>query len=342
VVLITACSLYNLSKYKEREGMAMQNVKSKIHTRLNTLPATKKMTMLQRLEKKKWLYLLLVPGLIYFIVFKYFPMWGVLIAFQDYSPFLGFWGSEWVGFENFTNFFMNPDFPRLLRNTFILAVLDLVFFFPAPIILALMLNEIRISLYKRTVQTLVYVPHFLSWVIIASISYVFLTTSGGVVNMIVEDVIGHEIRFLSNPDWFRPIIMAQIIWKETGWGTVIFLAALANVDQEQIEAAIVDGAGRFRRIWHVTLPAIRTTIVILLILRLGNFLDQGFQQIFLMTNALNRGVADVFDTYVYFAGITQGAFSYSTAVGLFKSVVGIVLILGADRLAKKLGQDGLF
>ncbi|PWU67553.1 ABC transporter permease [Gracilibacillus dipsosauri] len=317
----------------------MENVQQ---SKLNTLDTKKKKSKWNQILKEKWLYFMILPGLAYFIIFKYIPMWGIVIAFQDYSPFLGVLGSEWVGLEHFKYFFTNPDFLRLLRNTFILALYDLIFFFPAPIILALMLNEIRLSFYKRTLQTLVYVPHFMSWVIIASISYVFLTTSGGVVNELLAKFVGEEVNFLSSPDWFRPMIIGQIIWKETGWGTVIFLAALASVDQEQYEAAIVDGAGRFRRLWHVTLPALRSTIVILLILRLGNFLDTGFQQIYLMSNSLNRSVADVFDTYVYFVGITEGAFSYSTAVGLFKSVVGIVLIVGADRLAKKLGQNGLF
>ncbi|MFS0637666.1 sugar ABC transporter permease [Mesobacillus foraminis] len=308
----------------------------------STIKTKKQITWMQRLKKDKWLYLLLLPGLLYFLIFKYLPMWGIVIAFQNYSPFLGVLGSEWVGFEHFKNFFQNPDFFRLLRNTFTFAVLDLVFFFPAPIILALLLNELRSQLYKRTVQTLIYVPHFMSWVIIASITYIFFTTSGGVVNEIVSYFYGKEINFLSAPEWFRPLIMGQIIWKETGWGTVIFLAALASVDQELYDAAIVDGAGRFRRLWHVTLPAVRSTIIVLLILRLGNFLDTGFQQIYLMTNSLNRDVADVFDTYVYFVGVTQGAYSYSTAVGLFKAVVGIILVLGANRLAKKMGQDGIF
>ncbi len=308
----------------------------------DTVVSTTQLTKMQQLLRDKWLYFLLIPGALYFILFKYLPMWGVLIAFQDYSPFRGFWGSEWVGAEHFLNFFQNPDFFRLLRNTLILALYDLVFFFPAPIIVALMLNELRKQFFKRTIQTLVYVPHFMSWVIIASITYIFLTTSGGAINAAVEFFTGEKINFLSNPDYFRPMIIAQVIWKETGWGTVIFLAALASVSAEQYEAAIMDGAGRFRRMWHVTLPALRSTIVILLILRLGNFLDQGFQQIFLMTNSLNRSVADVFDTYVYFVGITQGMFSYSTAVGLFKAVVGIILIYGADYLAKKMGQTGLF
>ncbi|MFB5663401.1 ABC transporter permease [Alteribacillus sp. HJP-4] len=307
------------------------------------MPAKNKdLTAVQKLKRDKWLYVLLIPGLLYFAIFKYLPMWGVLMAFQNYSPFLGFWQSEWVGFQHFQNFFNNPDFIRLLRNTLILAVYDIIFFFPVPIILALLINEIRMTYFKRTIQTLVYIPHFMSWVIIASITYVFLTTSGGIVNEIVSYFTGETISFLSHPDWFRPMIIGQVIWKEVGWGTVIFLAALANVSSEQYEAAIVDGAGRFRRMWHVTLPALRSTIVILLILRLGNFLDQGFQQIYLMTNSLNREVADVFDTYVYFMGITQGAFSYSTAVGLFKAIVGIILIYGANYFAKKMGQDGLF
>ncbi|MDL4842310.1 ABC transporter permease [Aquibacillus rhizosphaerae] len=300
------------------------------------------MTLWERLKKDRFLYVLLLPGIIYFALFKYLPMWGTLMAFKDYSPFLGFWASDWVGLEHFKNFFSNPDFFRLLRNTLILALYDIVFFFPAPIILSLLINEIRITIYKRSIQTFVYVPHFMSWVIIASISYVFLTTSGGVINEVVSFFTGKEISFLSSPEWFRPVIIGQVIWKETGWGTVIFLAALASVSPEQYEAAIVDGAGRFRRMWHVTLPALKSTIIILLILRLGNFLDQGFQQIYLMTNSLNREVADVFDTYVYFMGITQGAFSYSAAVGLFKAVVGIILIYGTNYFAKKIGEEGLF
>lgn len=305
-------------------------------------PRGRRKLWVSKLKKDKWLYILLMPGLLYFLIFKYLPMWGVLIAFQNYQPYVGFWNSEWVGFEHFRNFFANPDFFRLLRNTLILAVYDLVFFFPAPILMALLLNEVRIAFFKRVVQTMVYVPHFISMVIVASMTYVFLTTSGGIVNEIVMAVTGQRIQFLSDPAWFRPLIILQIMWKETGWGTIIFLAALASVDVEQYEAAVVDGATRLQRLLYITLPAISSTIVILLILRLGSFLDNGFEQIFLMTNSLNRSVADVFDTYVYFVGITQGAFSYSTAIGLFKSLVGIVLVYGSNLLAKRLGQEGIF
>ncbi|WP_407690418.1 ABC transporter permease [Salipaludibacillus neizhouensis] len=294
------------------------------------------------LKRDKWLFLLLLPGLIWFLVFKYVPMWGALIAFKDYSPYLGFWASDWVGFTHFERLFQNPDFYRILKNTLILAFYETIFVFPAPIILALMLNEIRFTKYKRIIQTVIYIPNFMSWVIVASLSYVFLTTSGGAVNVIIESLTGQTFNFLSSPEWFRSMIIGQQIWKDAGFGTIIFLAALSGVSSEQYEAAIVDGAGRFRRMWHVTLPAIRNVIVILLILRMGNFLDQGFQQIYLMTNSLNRSVADVFDVYIYFSGITQGAFSHSTAVGLFKGVVGIILILSTRYIAKRLNQETLF
>ncbi|MCY8008152.1 sugar ABC transporter permease [Bacillus haynesii] len=302
----------------------------------------KKPTGLEAVKRDKWLYLLLVPGVLYFLIFKYWPMWGVLIAFKDYSPYLGFWQSEWVGFEYFKDFFMNPDFFRLLRNTLMLAALDLIFAFPAPLIVALLLNELRHAIYKRCIQTFIYVPHFVSWTIVVSITFVFFTVDTGVMNKMLQSITGQEIAFLSDPEWFRPMIVLQSIWKETGWGTILFLAALASVDQEQYEAAVMDGAGRLRRMWHITLPAIRSTIVVLLILRIGSFLNIGFEQIFLMTNSLNRSVAEIFDTYVYVVGITQGAYSYSTAVGLFKSVVGIILIFGANYIAKKFDQDGLF
>ncbi|MFG1732260.1 ABC transporter permease [Paenibacillus sp. 843] len=295
-----------------------------------------------RLRRDKWLYLLLLPGLLYFLVFKYVPMWGVMLAFQNYQPFTGFLKSEWVGFEHFRLFFNNPEFLMLLRNTLLLSFYNLIFFFPAPIILALLLNEVRLSFFKRTIQTMIYVPHFISMVIVASLTYVFLTTEGGTVNELLFQYTGNKIQFLSDPSWFRPVIILQTIWKECGWGTIIFLAALAAVDVEQYEAATIDGANRWRQIWHITLPAIRSTIVILLILRMGSVLDNGFEQIYLMLNPLNRSVGEVFDTYVYAMGITQGAFSYSTAVGLFKSVVGVTLVLGTNWLAKKFGESGLY
>jgi putative aldouronate transport system permease protein len=304
------------------------------------MPAERK-PLLTYYRRDRWLYLLMIPGIIYFLVFKYMPMGGLVIAFQDYSPYRGFFKSEWLGLKNFTDFFLNPDFLRLLRNTLVMSALNLIFFFPMPIIIALMLNELRNMLFKRFVQTIIYVPHFISMVIIFSITYVVLNTMGGPVNGILQQTLGHTIDFLGSPEWFRPLILIQIIWKETGWGTIIFLAALAGVDQEIYEAAIVDGAGRFRRLIHVTLPAIMSTIIVMLILRIGYVLDNGFEQIFLMTNPLNRSVADVFDTYVYEVGVRQGQFSYSTAIGLFKAIVGLLLVKGSDLLAKRAGQSGI-
>nr|WP_240941263.1 sugar ABC transporter permease [Paenibacillus sp. HB172176] len=294
------------------------------------------------LRRNHRLYMMLLPGFLFFLIFKYVPMWGIIISFQDYQPFLGFGGSEWVGFKHFERFFSNPTFWVLFRNTFLLAIYNLVFFFPLPIILALMLNEVRLQSYKRLIQTIIYIPHFVSWVVVVGIGYLFFTTEGGLVNEWLAAMGFEKISFLLSGEWFRTMITGQVIWKDTGWGTIIFLAALAGVDPQLYEAARIDGAGRLRQLWHVTMPAIRSTIVILLILRLGHFLDTGFEQIFLNMNAMNREVAEVFDTYVYSAGIQSGQFSYSTAVGVFKSVIGLVLVVTANRLAKRFGEEGIY
>ncbi|WP_235886343.1 ABC transporter permease [Paenibacillus cymbidii] len=298
--------------------------------------------MLRRMTRNRWMYLLLLPGLAYFIAFKYVPMWGIIIAFQQYQPFNGIWHSPWVGTDHFERLFGDPLFWRLFRNTIVLAIYNIVFFFPLPIVLALMLNELRKEWFKRTVQTLVYVPHFVSWVVVAGIAQLVFTTEGGMVNEWLVSAGFEKIPFLLSEGWFRPLAVGEVVWKETGWGTIIFLAALAGIDPSLYEAARIDGASRWRQLLHITLPAIRSTIVILLILRLGSFLDTGFEQIFLMVNPMNRSVAEVFDTYVYTIGITQGQYSLSTAVGLFKSVVGLVLVAGANALSRRLGEEGVY
>ena len=318
----------------------------------NAVTATETLTVTKKSKRRrgvrvhftqfKWLYLLLLPGVIYFLLFRYWPMYGAIIAFKDYVPFLGIQDSPWVGFAHFEDFFSSPDFPRLLANTLILALLSLVIAFPLTIIVALLLNEMRLMILKRTVQTLIYIPHFLSWTVVASLTYLLFALDIGPLFQLINGILGTEINFLADPAWFRPIIVLQDIWKNTGWGTIIFLAALAGVDQAQYEAAIIDGAGRFQRVWHITLPSIAPTVVVMLVLQMGQVLNTGFEQIYLMTNSLNRSVADVFDTYVYFMGITQGSYSYSTAVGLFKAIVGVVLIFGANWLAKRFTQAGIF
>ncbi|WP_223192402.1 ABC transporter permease [Paenibacillus sedimenti] len=302
----------------------------------------RKHTWLKDLIRDKWLYYMLLPGIAYFVIFKYIPMYGILMAFQDYKPHLGYSGSPWVGFKHFERFFSEPLFWGLFRNTVLLALYNIVFFFPMPIILALMMNEVRREKFKRFVQTLVYIPHFVSWVVVVGIFYILLTTENGVLNELLFRLTGEKIAFLMEPEWFRTMIVTQSIWKEVGWGTIIFLAALAGVDLQLYEAARMDGAGRWRQLWHITLPAISSTIVILFILRLGNFLDAGFEHIFLMLAPTNREVGEVFDTYVYMKGLEQGQYSYSAAVGLFKSTVGLLLVLGSNWLAKRFGQEGVY
>lgn len=294
------------------------------------------------LLRDKWLYVMLIPGILYFLIFKYVPMYGLIMAFQDFKPHLGFFGSPWVGVKHFERLFSDPQFLILFRNTFLLAFYNLVFFFPAPIILALMLNEIRREGFKRFIQTLIYIPHFVSWVVVVGICYILLTTENGILNELIYQLTGQKIAFLLDAEWFRTVIVSQQIWKEMGWGTIIFLAALTGVDMQLYEAARMDGAGRWRQIWHITLPAIRSTIIILLILRLGSFLDTGFEQIFLMLAPTNRDVGEVFDTFVYTKGLLQGQYSYSAAVGMFKSVVALVLVVSANWLAKRFGEEGVY
>jgi putative aldouronate transport system permease protein len=294
------------------------------------------------LKRDKYLYLLALPGLLFFLIFKYIPITNLVIAFQDYSPYYGVTRSPWVGFEHFSRFFANEDFYILLRNTLAISFLNLLFFFPAPIILSLMLNEVRNSVLKRTVQSLIYIPHFLSWVLIYGLTFLMFSQSEGMVNKLLVSMGKETVDILSNPNYFWGLLTAQSIWKEVGWGTIIFLAAIAGIDPQLYEAAVMDGAGRMRRIWHITLPGMRNVIMILFILRLGTIMDTGFEQIYLMMNSAVTHVADVFDTYVYRIGIKQGEFSYSTAIGLFKSVVGVILVVTANKVAKRFGQDSLY
>ncbi|ULL13290.1 sugar ABC transporter permease [Paenibacillus sp. H1-7] len=294
------------------------------------------------IKRDKWLYVLAAPGLLFFLIFKYFPIWGLALAFKDYSPWSGFWASDWVGFKYFQEFFSNPDFWMLFRNTMGISFMNIIFFFPMPIVLALLLNEVRGMLFKRFVQTVVYLPHFLSWVVIVGICYLLFSQGTGVVNQLITESGGKSIPFLTDPSSFWLMLTAQSIWKEAGWGTIIFLAALTGINQELYEAAQIDGANRWKQMLNVTLPGIRSTIVVLFILRLGQVMEVGFEQIYLMASAPVSHVADVFDTYVYRVGILNGRFGYATVVGVFKSVVGLILVVGGNRLAKRFGEEGLY
>lgn len=299
-------------------------------------------------RKKAWrlhhlpFYLMIIPGFLYFIVFKYIPMLGLLISFQRYDPFVGILQSPWVGLDNFTRFFMEPDFPLLLKNTFLFAGLDILFFFPTPIVLALLLNEARIKFIRNTVQTIMYAPHFISWVVIVSLTMTLFASEGGAINQWLASAGFGEIELFTKAEGLRPMWLLQNIWQGAGWGSILYLATMASIDPSLYEAAKVDGAGRLRQIWHITLPGIRYVVVVLFILRLGNFMDIGFEHIYLLQNPLNTHVSDVFDTYVYRTGILQRDYSYSAVVGMFKSVVGLVLVLGANRLARKFGEEGVY
>ncbi|WP_069201810.1 ABC transporter permease [Bacillus niameyensis] len=293
--------------------------------------------------KRTWpIYMMILPGFLFFIIFKYVPMAGIVIAFQNYDPFQGFWGSSWVGLDHFERLFTTRNFWPLLANTMILSGLDIIFFFPMPIILAILLNEVRLKWFKVISQTIFYAPHFLSWVVIVAITVVLFATRDGGINMLLKDLGFNTIEPLTTPGGFRITWILQNIWQGTGWGAIIFLAAIAGVDPNLYEAASIDGAGRLRQIWHITLPAIRGVIIVLFILRLGSFMDIGFEHVLLLQNPLNMGTSDIFDTYIYRTGILMGNFSYTTAVGIFKGVVGLILVVGANKVVKKLGEEGIF
>lgn len=297
-----------------------------------------------------WLYILMIPGILYMLIFNYTPMAGLVMAFEDFSPYNGdtaiqaLFGSPFAGLKYFEKLFTGPDFWRLLRNTLAISLANLIFAFPAPIILALLLNELRCKWFKRFSQTLVYIPHFVSIVIVAALTYQLFSTTDGVAYHMLVQVFGKQNApdIMSDPKLFSTMIVGQNLWKETGYGTIIYLAALSSVDTQLCEAAKIDGAGRWQLMWHVTLPAIRGTIILMLIMKVGSLLNTGYEQIFLMQNAMNRSVSDVFDTYIYTKGIVNGQYSLATAAGLFKSIVSMVMVVGANKIAKLFGESGLY
>ena len=297
-----------------------------------------------------WLYILMIPGILYMLIFNYTPMAGLVMAFEDFSPYNGdtaiqaLFGSPFAGLKYFEKLFTGPDFWRLLRNTLAISLANLIFAFPAPIILALLLNELRCKWFKRLSQTLVYIPHFVSIVIVVALTYQLFSTTDGVAYHMLVQVFGKQNApdIMSDPKLFSTMIVGQNLWKETGYGTIIYLAALSSVDTQLYEAAKIDGAGRWQLMWHVTLPAIRGTIILMLIMKVGSLLNTGYEQIFLMQNAMNRSVSDVFDTYIYTKGIVNGQYSLATAAGLFKSIVSMVMVVGANKIAKLFGESGLY
>jgi putative aldouronate transport system permease protein len=285
---------------------------------------------------------MMIPGLLYYALFHYLPMAGILIAFQDYNLMKGIWGSPWVGLDNFIHVFQSPDFALIMRNTLLISLYRIVFNMLPDVLLALMLNEIRSQWFKRTVQTITYGPHFLSWIIVYGIVFSFFAPGSGLVTTFVRDMGWGDLNLLSDANFFRPLLIGSDIWKNVGFGAIIYLAALASINQELYEAAVVDGAGRWRQIWHITLPGIRSVFVLLLILRMGSILDAGFEQVYIFLNARVYDVGDIIDTWVFRQGLEQLNFSIAAATGVFKSVVGLIFILGANHLAKKVGDGGIW
>ncbi|MBD1381870.1 ABC transporter permease [Metabacillus arenae] len=288
------------------------------------------------------LYIFVLPAFLYFLIFHYIPMYGVQIAFKNFVPSLGIWGSEWVGFDHFIRFFESYYFWDLIKNTLGISVYELIIGFPLPIILALALNEAKDGLYKRTVQTVTYAPHFISVVVMAGMIIAFLSPATGIINHGIQ-LLGFEpIAFLSEPGWFKTVYVFSGVWQSTGWGTIIYLAALSGVDPQHHEAAIVDGATRFQRIWHINIPAIVPTMIILLIMNVGNIMAMGFEKILLLQNPLNLETSNVIATFVYQAGLLDAQYSFAAAVGLFNAFINAILLITVNMIAKKTSETSLW
>ena len=288
------------------------------------------------------LYLMLVPGVLYLIIFKYIPIGGLVMAFQDFNVFAGFTGSEWVGLAQFQKLFASPDFYKIFRNTLLINTYKIIFVFPLPIMLAIMLNEIRCMPLKKVSQTVIYLPHFLSWIIVSGLFINILSPSGGLVNQMITAFGGEPIFFMSDNRWFRTVLVLTDAWKEMGWSAIVYIAAIAGVEQELYEAATVDGASKLQQIWHVTLPGIISTIVLMFILKLGSIMSGGFDQVLTMYNASVYETGDIIQTYVYRIGLGKMQYSFSAAVGMFNSVIGLVLTVAGNMVSRRLAGRSIW
>lgn len=299
--------------------------------------------LLKKSLKKNWqLYLCLIPVVAFFIIFHYVPMYGIQIAFKDFNPVDGFTGSRWVGFEHFTRFFNSYYFERVLINTLTVSLYQLAITFPAPIILAIMLNELPSTRFRKTMQMTTYIPHFLSVVVVVGMLYTFLSPRTGVVNHALSAFGAEKVFFMAEPGWFQSLYVWSGVWQTTGWSSIIYIAAIAGIDPALYEAAIVDGASKLKRIWHITIPSIMPTAIILLIMQCGRVMNIGFEKVFLMQNNMNLEASEVISTYVYKAGMIDAQFSFASAVGLFNSVINCLLLFAVNWISKKTGDTSLF
>lgn len=288
------------------------------------------------------LYLFLLPAVMIYLVFKYYPMYGVQIAFKDFRASKGIWGSDWVGLEHFIRFFEAYNFWPIMENTILLSLNSLLFGFPIPIIVALMLNQMMAKRYKKFVQTVIYAPHFISTVVLVGMLGVFLSPNSGIVNHIITFFGGEPILFLASEGWFRPLYILSGIWQETGFATIIYLAALAGINQELHEAAVMDGASKWKRVRHVDIPGILPTIIIFMVLAVGNVMSVGFEKAYLMQTDLNYGTSNIIATYVYEQGIQKAQYSFSAAIGLFNSIINVILLVTVNKIAKRLTETSLW
>ncbi|MCX7885330.1 MAG: ABC transporter permease subunit [Caloramator sp.] len=317
---------------------------------MNGVEITKAVTVKEesfskRLKKdfsiNKYIYLMALPMIIYFILFSYIPMYGIIIAFKDFSPRLGILGSKWVGFKHFYNFFKSIYFGRTFKNTALISIYSLLWGFPAPIILALLINEVRINKFKKAVQTITYLPHFISLVVICGLIIDF-TATDGLLNVILSKFGVTPVNWLTKPEWFRTIYISSGIWQSMGWDSIIYLAALTNINPSLYEAAMIDGASRWQQLIHITLPSIAPTIVIMLILNIGGLMSVGYEKIILLYNPLTYTTSDVISSYVYRKGILGANYSFSTAVGLIESAIGFTLVYFANKFSKKISEISLW
>lgn len=291
--------------------------------------------------KNRQIYIMMSLGIVYFFIFHYLPMFGIVMAFQDFNPAKGFLRSEWVGLEHIVDFVTSPYFPRLLRNTLLINVYQLIFVFPIPIIFALLLNEIKNEKLKKVVQTSTYLPHFISMVVFCGLIVDF-TSQNGIISKIIQFVGGEKQNLLMEPRYFRMIYTLSAVWKEMGWNSIIYIAALTGIAPELYEAATIDGAGRLKKMWHVSLPGILPTVVIMLILRVGSMMSVGFEKIILLYNEVTRETADVISSFVYRRGLLEGDYSYSAAIGLFNAIINFTLLIVSNKVSKKLSETSLW
>lgn len=288
------------------------------------------------------IYILMSVGILYFLIFKIVPLWGIGTAFVDFNINGGLLASKFVGFTHFTNFLNSPNFLRTLRNTMVISLMDLIFTFPAPIILSILLNEIRRERMKRLYQSLIYMPHFLSWAVIAALTFFLFSTDVGIVNKFIMMMGGEAVPLMIQQNVFWWLLLGQNIWKDLGWGTIVYLASISQIDQGLYEAAIIDGANRLQKMVYITVPSILPTVIVLFMMKLGRLMDVSFEQVWMMQNDMVRAVSETFETYSFLVGVQMGNFSVGTAVGLFKSVIGLGFVLLSNYLIKRSGHEGLY